>query len=657
MAIARSSPWSVLGSVLAIVAAAGCATARGAPATAGDAFVEVDAVFDSVCARRASGRVECAGDNQQAQLGTGTLMPSDAPIVVASVGDAIDLAADSHYGCAVRRSGQVGCWGRALPPPGLDDAVSIALFGFALCAARKHGDVACWDPQAPDARARTPRKVDELAGVVELSAAAGGPTCARTRAGRVWCANPTRETDWAEIAGVHDAIQVDAGGEVACALVAGGRVQCWGTDYAGSAGDGAHDASDGTPVFVSGLRDAVQVSSGPFTACAVRKAGEVVCWGECAGGVCGEGGRGRDAPEKVPGVAGAVAVSVGAGVTCAVRAQGDVVCWGDLFRSHATLVAGLDDVVDVIAAGDGTCALRKDGAVRCWGGPHWAGGEHDLPAPRPVAPKGVATLPNLTFASGGDDAAVCARGHDLRCHRLLDDEDHLIAVRDPAQVDLIGTGRGCALAGGAVWCWGGGGPGLGDDSETPARVAGLADAVAVVRGWNGACALRAGGGVVCWGADGHLLARTSETSSSAKPVPIPTLRDAVELDLGGLAACARLRTGRVACWHTGDGKVAEIDGLDDAVQVAVGSHAACAVRTTGRVVCWGAYDRKLLRAPPLADTSLVEVPGLRDAVAVTVGNDHACARLGSGQVACWGENDRGQVGDGSGAGVPAVVFQ
>jgi len=73
-----------------------------------------------------------------------------------------------------------------------------------------------------------------------------------------------------------------------CARRAGGSVVCWGYNYSGELGDGT-TTSRLTPVAVSGLSDAVELSAGGLHSCARRAGGSVVCWGRNSEGELGDG--------------------------------------------------------------------------------------------------------------------------------------------------------------------------------------------------------------------------------------------------------------------------------------------------------------------------------------------------------------------------------
>ena len=230
---------------------------------------EISARSGSTCARLASGSVMCWGFNGFGQLGDGTTDHRPAPVAVNGTDDAVAISVGSSHACAVRSTGSVVCWGsneygqlgdgttadRHSPQPvdGMTDAVGIAAGSTHSCARRATGAVVCW-------------------GRNSFGELGDGTTQSRLTA--------------TPVAGLGDAVELTVGGHRTCARRTGGSVMCWGF---GQLGDGSDNWSP-RPVAVSGLSDAVEISSTSWAhSCARRATGVVVCWGNNDRGQLGDG--------------------------------------------------------------------------------------------------------------------------------------------------------------------------------------------------------------------------------------------------------------------------------------------------------------------------------------------------------------------------------
>ncbi len=273
------------------------------------------------------------------------------------------LTTGDNHACLVRTSGQVACWGannlgylgngmtsNSSPPvsvSGLTDATEVTAGTFHSCALRAGGHLTCWGNGLKG-------QFGDGADHASLT-----PVPAAT--------------------GISDAVQVDAGNQLTCAVRASGQVACFGQNNDGQLGNGTTTDSN-RPVPVTALTDGTQVAAGGTHACAVRATGQVACWGANTFGQLGNGATAAfsSVPVAVVGINDANGVATAGGSSCAVRAGGGVACWGDDIGGYLgdgtttasgvpVAVSGLTDATQISGGNDHTCALRRGGQVVCWG--------------------------------------------------------------------------------------------------------------------------------------------------------------------------------------------------------------------------------------------------------------------------------------------------
>jgi len=319
------------------------------------------------CALRSSGVVVCWGSNRAGQLGDGSREPRrPSPVAVTGVTDAVAIAAGEQHSCAVRRDGQVLCWGNG----------QSGELGDGRRSSRP-----------------TPALVRNLTEVVEV-AAGRNHTCARRRSGQVWCwgSNGSGELGRFATGGTslipvvtsvpNDSLQLAAGLGHTCSRSSSrtGLVLCWGRNFEGQLGNGLTEVlrdPEGSPVFM--LNSVEEITAGQAHTCARRSSGEVRCWGSNTNGQLGDGTRTlRAQSTSVRDLTDAAGIAAGANHTCARVAGGQVFCWGsngvgqfgDGSRTDAlvpTRTLNLPDAAEVVAGLSHTCARRTNGQVLCWG--------------------------------------------------------------------------------------------------------------------------------------------------------------------------------------------------------------------------------------------------------------------------------------------------
>lgn len=399
----------------------------------------------TTCAVLAAGQADCWGFGESGQLGDGLMQNSTVPVVAAAGGEVRRVAVGSADSCFLLAAGTVRCagannagqlgdgtTGAASPVPrevlGLNEAVDVSAGGETACAATAQGRVYCWG--------------------------AGGFGLLGTSATRIFSEVPV------EIAGIEGASQVSVGATQACALLSGGRVECWGKSNEGQLGGGltAYEVCEPdhgiycsrSPVD-TGVAAAVEISAGNDHVCALLASGSVECWGANGAGELGTGtadgpqscspGIASDwlacstVPRTVPGLSGAVGIAAGEADTCAALSDGTVSCWGQ--NSHGELgteaptacypagrdeppyhptactlpptpVPGAAGVRDVSTGGAHLCAIGSQGAYRCWGrnssGELGDGSTVSEPVvvtgPRPDARETAATLEGVVDPAG-----------------------------------------------------------------------------------------------------------------------------------------------------------------------------------------------------------------------------------------------------------------
>jgi len=136
------------------------------------------------------------------------------------------------------------------------------------------------------------------------------------------------------------AAHLAAGANHTCAIDLDGGYACWGDNSAGQLGTGDRVSLDAAYSQTT-LSNLVQIAAGAANTCALDSSGVVSCWGDDTYGVAGPTGFGAGAAVLAPqpiGITDAVAIAVGRAHACALRRNGDVMCWGD--NTHGELGDG-----------------------------------------------------------------------------------------------------------------------------------------------------------------------------------------------------------------------------------------------------------------------------------------------------------------------------
>jgi hypothetical protein len=295
-----------------------------------------------------------------------------------------------------------------------------------------------------------------------------------------------------------------------CVLLTDGGVQCWGENSAGQLGDGSQTRRT-IPVGVSGVTNAVMISTAGRSACAVLRDGTARCWGENNRGQVGDGTTmNRATSVPVSQLSGVVSLTVGGGHSCAVLDMGAVKCWGDNAKGQLgngtasnavvampVLVSGIDDALSVFAYNSQTCVVRRSRAAQCWG----EGFLGDASIASSLTPVNVKVPPSVTGINVGfyHACSVHADRH-LNCWGPPALGGNGTSGGDGNPRPVLGTSAiavGIGIysttilrADGTMAWW--------DAGTTPVAVDGLTNVVAMASFGTRVCEIHMDGAVSCW---------------------------------------------------------------------------------------------------------------------------------------------------------------
>lgn len=601
------------------------------------------------CVAHADGTVSCWGWDSDGELGGGpSPEEEDEPVVVPKLSGVVELASRASHTCARRRDGHVLCWGKndhgqlGRPPvmdrygakrvvgpvevPGLADAVQLVVSHTRSCARRASGQVVCWGESLGSGAGAHPTLMP-LSDVTDaVGLAADFATCAVRANGEAVCIS-NQASGRKRVLAAKDVVGLGLGPASECAVTRDGAVLCWGDSASGELGDGTIGTSRTEPRAVIGITDATQVVSSWNHHCALRRSGQIACWGANNEAQLGIGDDDvLHTPHVVPGLVGA-RVAVGLYQSCAITPAKALQCWGHdvtrsphFARSTAEGVAGVGEVIDVAVGFDHGCALTPAGGAVCWGDPGRLG--TPLPYRTEYGPRAI---------EGVSDAVAISTGEQHTCARRRD---------------------------GTVVCWGQNHSGqLGDGTTRSSTrgvvVTGLRGVVDVRCGDEHTCAVLDGGEVRCWGKNdagqlGSFGPSGDPVPASSRPLAVAAVQGATAVAAGSAHSCAIVKGGAVTCWgHDHHGAIMcsdpggcrgqrfiEAPELADATAISAGGHDTCVLRAGGAIVrCWSRIGED---GTDRRDVALA-------ASSVAAGGAHVCA-ITNGQVACWGKNDAGEVG-------------
>jgi alpha-tubulin suppressor-like RCC1 family protein len=311
------------------------------------------------------------------------------------------------------------------------------------------------------------------------------------------------------LAGVED---VQANEFMSVARLQDGRVASWGAGYLGS---GSVSTEQTTPVFATGLTNALAIGVGYYHTLALRADGTVVGWGYNEHGQLGIGSSALPlVPAVMDGVTNAIGIAAGGRHTLVLLGDGTVLAVGDNSTGQlgngsvtspgdppATIVAAVPGITGAVAVAasharfsinGSSFALLNDGTLRAWGlndRGQLGDGTNELR----TSPVSVPGLAGVTAVAAGAD------------HTLALLSDGTVRAWGANDFGQLGTG---GPAGGSL---------------VPVTVPGLSDIVAIRAGVHASMAIAADGSVYAWGRNDAGQLGLGDTNPRTAPTPVPGL--------------------------------------------------------------------------------------------------------------------------------------
>lgn len=262
-----------------------------APALAGAKKVAAGAAF--TCAIGSDDKGVCWGANLYNQLGDGTGLTSTTPVAVVKLDPVSEISAGSLHACGLLQVGTVACWGNSdrgqtaadmlvsstpvVDVPTLSGATALSAGNDFTCAIDGAG-LSCWGDNLDGELTETvPVSATTKPSLLDVSGATG------VAAGADGDADPN-----------------DARGGHTCALLAGGKVSCWGNNRHGQLGRGTASEKEPSPAEVPGLTGALEVTAGAEITCVRFETGAAACFGRNDHGQVGNGQSGEPVSSPVP---------------------------------------------------------------------------------------------------------------------------------------------------------------------------------------------------------------------------------------------------------------------------------------------------------------------------------------------------------------------
>ncbi len=660
---------------------------------------------------KTDGTIVSFGTDLSGELGTGRLIQSPSPRLVAGIPSVKSVTAGNDHVLALTGTGTVWGWGRntygaaigstpssaAAPQQvsGLTTIVAIDAGVDHSLALAQDGTIWAWGRNVfntlgdgTQTDRSVPAPVQGLSNVIAIAAGSNHNLALRSD-GTVWAwgfnhagalgdGTKTDRSLPVQVRGLDQVVAVGAGFAISMALKRDGTVWAWGDNWAGQLGDGT-TVERHVPVKVGGLPSISKIFVNETTTMAIAQDGASWTWGGYQSGT-------YTTPQRLSGVAGAAELQPDNTHFLARLANGTVLAWGngnqgqigngrtDLFNYAPIAVPGVSNAVSVAAGRGFSVAVTQDGSVLAWGSNSY-GQLGQAIAPDRTVPSRISSLSDVIAISAGQGYSLALRRDGTvwmwgNLTSIGDPYSYPLTTATPIQVPgltgIVAISAGdfhnlCLKSDGTVWAFGSnsqGGLGRGNATpyySLPVQIPGLDDIVAIQAGQDLSVAVRRDGSLWYWGRPGF-------SGPYLSPAQALGLTNIVAATLGGRLLLKG--DGTVWEWVYSADTLRQVAGLANVSAIFAGYGRYFALRSDGTLWGWGRNNGAFLNPATQSggtyvgligngdittstQTAPVLIPVPTPVIGVSVGVFHTLAVAKDGTTLSWGLNFSGQLGDGT----------
>jgi len=313
----------------------------------------------------------------------------------------------------------------------------------------------------------------------------------------------------------------------ALVLMNNGTIKAWGDGSFGRLGNNSL-VSSSAPVNVSGITNAIAVSTGAASSLALLSDGTIKAWGYNGTGELGNNSTTNSSiPVNVSDITNAIAISIKNSHGLALLSDGTIKSWGrnnlgQLGNNSTTNssipvnVSGITNAIAIVAGSMHSLALLSDGTIKAWG--NNANGQ--------LGDNSTTQRNTPTTVSGISNAIAIAAG-----------SDHSLAL----------------LSDGTIKAWGYNTTGqLGDNStiqrNTPVTVSNISNAITISANKQHSLALLSDGTIKAWGYNFYGQLGNNSTTNSYIPVTVSGISNAIAISAGNDNSMALLNNNTLVTW-------------------------------------------------------------------------------------------------------------